>query len=128
MINFKNFFITTPKWKLYLGAGILVAVILYFILTATGGLYDSLRGKKDEVPAIEKNIKTLQDSLIITEKQKDSLRTEIQKLEEEIVILKQDGVKVVIKREKEIKYVKELTNEEMQSWFDEKVKELKKQK
>jgi septal ring factor EnvC (AmiA/AmiB activator) len=124
MINFN----TTPKWKLYLGAGIVVAVILYLIFTNTGGLYDKLQGKKDEVPAIEQNIKTLQDSLVITEKQKDSLRTEIQKLEEEIAILKQDGVKVVIKREKEIKYVKELTNEEMQSWFDEKVKDLEKEK
>ena len=128
MIEIKNFFNTTPKWKLYLGAGIILAVILYFVFTATGGLYDSLRGKKDEVPTIEKNIKTLQDSLIITEKQKDSLVLELKKADSIISILRQDGGKIVIKREKEIRYVKELTNEEMQPWFDEKVKEIKKRK
>lgn len=128
MINTKNFFGTTPKWKLYLGAGVILAVIAYFIFTATGGLYDKLQNKKDEVPTIEQSIKTLQDSLVLTEKQKDSLVLELEFAEKVIDSLRRDGIKVIIQREKEIKYVKELSNEEMQPWFDEKVKELQKKK
>lgn len=116
------------KWKLYALGGIILVVLLYLVFTDTEGLMNKLSGKKKQVPAIEQSIKTLQDSLVLSEKQKDSLVLELKEADNIIAILRQDGGKVVIQKEKEIKYVKELTNEEMQPWFDEKVRELQKNK
>ena len=123
----KTWWGSVPKWQKIVGGLVIVGIILYLIFTATGYLYerrDALIKKAEEA---EKRERIYKDSLDILKKEREDTYAYIDGLNLEIDTLKLKLSKIN-RKGKEYIYVKDLVNEEMQPWYEERAKNRLKQK
>lgn len=125
-IELKNWWSEIPKWQKILGIVLVILTILYFIFTATGYLYEKRDALIERAEQAEKRENIYKDSLLVLKKEKEDTFAYIEQLDLEISDLKTKLSKIN-KKGKEYIYVKDLVNEEMQPWFEERVKNRLKQ-
>ncbi len=113
-------------WQKIVGGLVIIGIILYLIFTATGYLYERRDVLIDRAEKAERREQLLKDSLDILKKEREDTYVYIDMLNVEIDSLKLKLSKVN-RRGKEYIYVRDLINEKMQPWYEERVKNRLKQ-
>ena len=108
--------------KIYIGLGAILLLLLYLFLTRTGYLYEKLPFLRDKNTKFEQQIELYKDSLSTTKTEKEYLKKQLIKVNSEYDSLLKVKQNIKIIRQKAINKVEQMTDAELQKFFDERVK------
>ena len=115
-------FYNVNKVKIYIAAAAVVVFLVYLFLTRTGYLYEKFDFLNAKEKRLEEQLKTKTDSLMLIDAQVKLLKLDLEKAEKEYDSLLKVKGKIKIVKQIEISKIKQMTDEELQRFFDERVK------